>query len=141
MTPWDEPWAAVERAPLDELLPDHWLRLDGDKLDDLPKTPPTLNYCIICRHHDSLAKWRPVAHEALIFLQPDMVAVLDARRRIRLVVVARRDLVGGNVITAEDVTTTRSSEGLGADNLPLVIGRRVAHDVDAGAAIDFGSIV
>lgn len=97
--------------------PDHWFSSTPDELRELVKNVRA-------------AEARMGSNR----LQP-AVCEGEGRREYRLSIVAARDLRAGEVLTREMIAFRRPGDGMLPKELPSIIGRQLAHDVNRGVPL------
>ncbi len=65
---------------------------------------------------------------------------LETRLVVRRRLLAARSLRAGTTIAESDLKLRRAGEGLGADALPHVIGRRLLHDLEEDAPLTWDEL-
>jgi N-acetylneuraminate synthase len=62
-------------------------------------------------------------------------AELDKRKKFRRSLLARRALPQGHVLSEDDLDAKRPGTGIAPDEMPYVLGRKIARDLEADQVI------
>jgi len=68
------------------------------------------------------------------------VAELETREAVRRRLYAKRPLVAGATVAADDLRLLRGGEGIGSERLADVVGRRLAHDLAANEPLRWDAL-
>lgn len=138
--PWGDHWDVVSDSNSPELL---------DQFDIvLPHTagqPPklringSLRIAIMCDSIEHLKELRNVPIPTIIF-QPNALCILERHKETRKTLVVQQSILRGETIEERHLGKEDQGTGVCISRKGIFLGRSTAHDLLAGAPIDFGCI-
>jgi hypothetical protein len=97
---------------------------------------------IWCSNFNELSKLCSIKVSATIIFSPNAFSILEAQRHNRRVIILAKDIKRGSEITQSHLTesSTTNIDGVSMSKAHLLIGLRVAYDLNAGQTLDFGYV-
>jgi len=123
------------------LCGDYDVVLDGEAQGEPPAVREGLGVAVLCRSLDALAYWRGQACTADLVFRPSRLARLDALAVTRPTLRLARAVRAGEPVTSAVLDEERGGRGVSAALRQALIGRPLAYDLPAGAALDFGMVL
>lgn len=140
-TPWGSVWDEVFCEPVDQLFARFEAIVPATHtLTDSFKLPDGCNAAILCDSLKLFTLHRYARADVIIFA-PNPLSMLDAYRNSRTTLVARRTLHQGELLSEDALSEQMGGNGVDVQLRDVLVGHRLAHDVDKGVPIDFGSVL
>ena len=142
----DAPSLSLETV--DETTPDpfqtvaarYQIVIPSDHLGPMPMLAEGLRVAFLTTEYASFERLRRADLPGDLLFRPSAVARLDLLRADRSTLVTTRALKKGEVLTETDIAVTVGGSGVGSEMRDQMIGRTTLYDMEAGAAVDFGTL-